>query len=248
MNKIIAVTGHRPSRLGNEYDYKGPYSEWIYQELQRLIEKMKPSHMISGMALGVDTIFAHLALGNSIPLIAAIPFEGQERTWLPKNQEQYFDIINDPLTEKKYISEPGYVAWKMHKRDRWMVDNCNHLIVVWDSHPVGGTYSTLQYAIEIDRPHTIINPNRWRLKTKVVNIKKQEAYDVYIGRGSKWGNPFANGTRIENIKKYREYINNNSDLLNDLNELKDKRLGCFCAPLPCHGDILIELMLRHRIF
>ncbi len=159
----IAVTGHRPKRLGNEYDYKGPYSDYIDFELRKIIEKLKPTHMISGMALGVDTIFAHLALEKNIPLIAAIPFKGQENNWLPKNQEEYFNIINHSLTEKRYISEPGYVAWKMYKRDRWMVDNCDHLIVVWDGQPGGGTYSTLQYAIENNCPYTIIDPNRWRI-------------------------------------------------------------------------------------
>lgn len=159
----IAITGHRPGRLGYEYDYKGPYSDYIYFKLCELIEQLKPNQMISGMALGVDTMFANLALSKNIPLIAAIPFKGQETNWRPKNQEEYFDIIHDPLTEKKYISEPGYVAWKMHTRDRWMVDNCDHLIVVWDGQPGGGTYSTLQYAIKIHLPHTLIDPNGWRI-------------------------------------------------------------------------------------
>ena len=159
----IAVTGHRPKRLGNEYDYKGPYSDYIDFELRRIIEKLKPTHMISGMALGVDTIFAHLALEKNIPLIAAIPFEGQENNWFPKSQKEYFDIINNSLTEKNYISEPGYAAWKMHTRDRWMADNCDHLIVVWDGQSGGGTYNTLQYAIKNYCPHTLIDPNGWRL-------------------------------------------------------------------------------------
>ena len=78
---------------------------------------------------------------------------------------------------------------------------------------------------------------------KVVHCKK-ERYDVYIGRPSKWGNPFSigkDGTREEVIKKYREWILNNEDLMKDLHELKDKVLGCWCAPRACHGDVLIEL-------
>lgn len=159
----IAITGHRPSRLGNEYDYKGPYSVYIDFELRKIIEQLKPTHMISGMALGVDTIFAHLALEMNIPLIAAIPFEGQENKWFSENKKEYFDIINNPLTEKKYISEPGYAAWKMHKRDQWMVDKCDHLIVVWDGQPGGGTWSTLQYVTKVHLPHTLIDPNGWRV-------------------------------------------------------------------------------------
>ena len=78
--------------------------------------------------------------------------------------------------------------------------------------------------------------------TQVVN-KKTDVFDVYIGRTSKWGNPFVignDGTREEVIEKYRNYLSQNIKLLSELHELKGKKLGCFCSPLPCHGDILKE--------
>lgn len=78
---------------------------------------------------------------------------------------------------------------------------------------------------------------------KVVNITKEEC-DVFIGRGSKWGNPFIigmNGSRKQVINMYREYIMSRPELLADLHELKAKTLGCYCKPLACHGDILKEL-------
>ena len=80
-------------------------------------------------------------------------------------------------------------------------------------------------------------------KTRVVHFKK-EKFDVYIGRPSKWGNPYSigkDGTRKEVIQKYREYLLNNPDLIKSLPELRGKILGCWCAPKPCHGDVLIEL-------
>lgn len=67
---------------------------------------------------------------------------------------------------------------------------------------------------------------------------------VYIGRPSKWGNPYKSGidgTRKEVIQKYEEYIKN-SNIINDLHVLYEKDLVCHCAPLPCHGDILIKLI------
>lgn len=82
------------------------------------------------------------------------------------------------------------------------------------------------------------------MKTKVVHCKK-ELYDIYIGRGSKWGNPFRigiDGTREQVIEKYRKYIKNNLKLLKDINQLRGKILGCFCRPLTCHGDVLVELL------
>jgi len=78
---------------------------------------------------------------------------------------------------------------------------------------------------------------------KVVHCK-QERFDIYIGRPSKWGNPFSigkDGSREEVIAKYRDYIMLKPELLADLPELKGKVLACWCSPLSCHGDILVEL-------
>jgi len=79
---------------------------------------------------------------------------------------------------------------------------------------------------------------------RVVNLR-EEGYEVYIGRGSKWGNRFVigrDGDREEVIWKYREWILKNDYLLSCLGELKDKVLGCYCKPLACHGDVLVELV------
>jgi hypothetical protein len=77
----------------------------------------------------------------------------------------------------------------------------------------------------------------------VFNIKKGIT-DVYIGRPSKWGNPFVigrDGTREEVIAKYAIWLNSRADLLRQIPTLRGLTLGCFCAPEPCHGDILAML-------
>jgi hypothetical protein len=77
----------------------------------------------------------------------------------------------------------------------------------------------------------------------VVN-RYAKPFDVYIGRGSKWGNPFRigkDGTRADVIRKYEVWLQEQPELLAALPELKGKTLGCFCAPKPCHGDILARL-------
>ena len=87
------------------------------------------------------------------------------------------------------------------------------------------------------------------MSTKIVHCEKQD-YDIYIGRGSKWGNPFVigkDGNRSDVINKYRTYILNNVELMNSIYELKDKTLGCWCSPKPCHGDVLIEIAERKGI-
>lgn len=90
--------------------------------------------------------------------------------------------------------------------------------------------------------------------TKVVNKRYHvaTANDVYIGRPSKWGNPFSHiGTktlakvsvvnREEAITEYRKWLMQQPHLLKDLHELKGKTLVCWCKPQSCHGDTLAEL-------
>ncbi len=67
---------------------------------------------------------------------------------------------------------------------------------------------------------------------------------VYVGRPSKWGNPFRigrDGDRAAVIAKYREWILRQPALIDALSELRGMRLGCYCYPLDCHGDVLAEL-------
>jgi len=79
---------------------------------------------------------------------------------------------------------------------------------------------------------------------KVVHCKK-EKYNVYIGRPTVFGNPFAigkNGTREDVIRKYEEYARKNPSLLNFISLLtKDCVLACWCSPNACHGDVIIKL-------
>lgn len=83
--------------------------------------------------------------------------------------------------------------------------------------------------------------------TRVVNIDKDDNYDVYIGRGSEWGNPYAigfDGDRDEVIRKFqydfqRGFLKfSKTDVL----KLRGKTLGCHCKPAACHGDILAEYL------
>lgn len=78
----------------------------------------------------------------------------------------------------------------------------------------------------------------------VVHCKRSE-YDVYIGRPSQWGNPFKvgpDGTRAEVIAKYARVLKHDLMKMEKAHRLlKGKVLGCWCAPAPCHGDVLAEI-------
>jgi hypothetical protein len=85
--------------------------------------------------------------------------------------------------------------------------------------------------------------------TRVVNIDSKAPYDVYIGRGSGFGNPYAIGIegddRDEVIRKFQYDFDR--DFLRDhfkqrLLAHQGKILGCHCKPLPCHGDVLADFL------
>lgn len=82
-------------------------------------------------------------------------------------------------------------------------------------------------------------------KTTVVNIRHGKQYDVYIGRPSKWGNPFhlARGTQAREIiiQRYERWLKTQPFLMANIHTLRGKRLGCYCKPLACHGDVLARL-------
>lgn len=76
-------------------------------------------------------------------------------------------------------------------------------------------------------------------------VHKSCPHDVYIGRPSKWGNPFRegqDGTRAEVIAKYEQWLRNNPELLEQIEELRGKILACWCKPRACHGDIIVKIL------
>lgn len=83
---------------------------------------------------------------------------------------------------------------------------------------------------------------------RVVHCKK-DRFDVYIGRPGIWGNPYTigpDGTREEVIALFEKTLLESpgphwAKLRSKLPELAGKTLGCWCAPLPCHGDVLLRL-------
>lgn len=85
----------------------------------------------------------------------------------------------------------------------------------------------------------------------VVNCKRTP-YDVYIGRGGPWGNPFSHlasssatfrvATREAAIAEYEKWLLAQPDLVKRARrELRGKVLGCWCVPLACHGHILARI-------
>lgn len=90
-------------------------------------------------------------------------------------------------------------------------------------------------------------------QTTVVNIFK-DSFDVYVGRTglgftSEFGNPYRigrDGSRAEVITKFKKYFLNKITLDKEfrqrVQELKSKKLGCFCTPRACHADVIADYL------
>lgn len=143
---IVAATGHRPDKLGG---YFAPYTMRLHNLARGVLKHMQPEKAISGMALGWDTAWAEAALELGIPLIAAIPFKGQESRWPVESQHRYHRICGQ-ARDVVVCSAGGYAPFKMQTRNEWMVLQCDHLIALWDGSP-GGTANCIAYAKELGR-------------------------------------------------------------------------------------------------
>jgi hypothetical protein len=75
----------------------------------------------------------------------------------------------------------------------------------------------------------------------VVNVKNS-ACDVYVGRGTRWGNPYKGSSRRHNIMAFERSVRKDPDYIAGIkHDLKGKILGCHCAPKDCHADILARI-------
>jgi uncharacterized phage-like protein YoqJ len=138
----IAATGHRPEKLGG-------YSDDVLLRLRHLaiayLERQSGiTEAISGMALGWDTAWALAAIDCGIPLCAAIPFSGQDSRWPTPSRRQYNTILHN-ASRIVYVCDPGYAAFKMQRRNEWMISECDLLVALWDGSS-GGTANCIRAA------------------------------------------------------------------------------------------------------
>lgn len=157
---ILSATGHRPNKLGG-------YSDEALKVLIKIategITTIAPTKVISGMAIGWDTAVAIAAIQLKIPLIAAVPFIGQEKVWSTAYQNRYNKILSK-ASEVIIVSEGSYSAYKLQLRNEYMVDNSDIVLAMWNGSS-GGTGNCIKYAIKHNK-HII---NMWDSYNKLIN-------------------------------------------------------------------------------
>ncbi len=163
-----------------------------------------------------------------------------------------FSIIysDDPNGFIEKLFTENFTNINLHQSDDWMSTTVTHGIIFDDGEEFP---NEIEFFESKDIPLRIINI----ILTRVVNIKRDTKFQSkkstpkyeYIGRGSYWGNPHSmyekGADRDEVIRKYQydfDYEKFPNKDKSEVYKLAGKRLGCFCKPQPCHGDVLANYL------
>lgn len=156
----ICVTGHRPNKLYG-YDFSDSRWQQLKEQFKEILRENNCDEAITGMALGVDTIFALAVLelresSYPIKLHCAIPCKNQDKFWPEENRILYKTILKNADTVK-FVSNEEYKPWVMQKRNEYMVDLADKVIAVWDGSK-SGTGNCVKYAKQVGKVVIRIEP------------------------------------------------------------------------------------------
>ena len=163
-------TGHRPKSLPCGYNEEHYACIKIKAQLRRmivgLIEKKNVTHFISGAAIGVDLWAMEIVLDlkeeyPDITLEAALPCRSQTSCWNVKNKERYDRLLS--LCDKVTLVQEYYTPDCMMKRNKYMVDNSDFVVAVWNGKP-SGTRNAIIYAVQQDKSIYYINTINFKMK------------------------------------------------------------------------------------
>lgn len=140
----VALTGHRPQRLGYSENIKHPDWYKVLDWMKSEILECRVTDVYSGMAAGCDIAFAMAAIelkksGYQIKLHCILPCKNYQ------NNHEWFYYIKNRADEWIELSEKYYKGCD-NVRDQYMVDNADLLFAVWDWNESGGVWSTIRKA------------------------------------------------------------------------------------------------------
>lgn len=152
---ILALAGHRPNKLGG-YNLPNPTYTFVCKSIENILIEQSPDKIISGFALGADQWFASIGIKLGIPVIAAVPFVGQESVWTDKQKKIYGNLLSK-CENVVIVSAGGYSVEKLNIRNHYLVDNCDKLIAVFDGSN-SGTKNAVDYANSKNKEIIFVNP------------------------------------------------------------------------------------------
>lgn len=162
--KKICFTGYRPYKLPFKICDSDEHYNAFYKRASDLITaqiELGNSYYISGMAQGADLILGGIVLNlkktySNIFLECALPFPGQSDNWQTDYKEHYQMILKG--CDKITVLSQKYSINSFYLRNRYMVDNSDIVIAVFDGKK-GGTKYTCDYATKKGKQVLILNPS-----------------------------------------------------------------------------------------
>jgi uncharacterized phage-like protein YoqJ len=148
---IIAGTGHRPDKLGG-WDSEVAFHKTVNIAVEAL-EETDPNGVVSGMAAGWDLALAHAAISLDIPLLCAVPFEGQDSRWSKFWRDKYKEALYNSMEIRTLFDPDRSSKWEVSKaltdRNHWMVDYVyekrGKILALWNG-TKGGTAHCIRSA------------------------------------------------------------------------------------------------------
>lgn len=188
----IAVTGHRPPRLGGyERNFIAERTRdwlecWMTRAMERADALDKELRLLCGMAQGTDQIAAWTAVELGIEFDAYLPYDNMSHKWSARAKEEFSELLS--MADTWVSTAPEYETISLDERmsrlttegrrleykeavnhlqchNEALVDNCDVLIGVYDERSNGKTYNCLKYA----RQHSTVpvvwhNPHSMRTR------------------------------------------------------------------------------------
>lgn len=144
---IVAGTGHRELRD----------RDWTAAEIEKALSHLGASRVYVGMASGFDLLLAKTAWGMGIPFIAAKPWRGhQARRADTYDYNRALQLAEEVVDVSPFDEYTG--PWVYDVRNRYMVDNSDLVLAMYENTGKGGTHNCIKYAKGMGTPVSIINP------------------------------------------------------------------------------------------
>ena len=157
--KSIAVTGRRPAYLPWGYDEGDTRAVALKNRLKYTISGLIDDGYTTfyvGMAEGVDTYIVEILLMlkmhygySNISIQAVIPFREFCARWSQSSRDRYYMLLG--LVDRVITMSETYDERAIFMRNKYMVDNSDMVLAVYDNIKNGGTYNTLMYARSIGK-------------------------------------------------------------------------------------------------
>lgn len=157
----VSVIGGYMHDIGNETEYNGKRSEYIYGHLERLFFDLDVKEGITPMTPGAEILWAWILQTMNVPITAAIPSQGFIKSLNRYDFIIYEEILKHSFTTKMMVSTGPSVAWKDHHRNCWVINQSDLIIFVWNG-ANNSIANAFNYAKDEKKKETIlINPDNY---------------------------------------------------------------------------------------